>query len=256
MIIFTNLEMQHALSNGELNELRRWSTGAVCNGWEQITQRNIAGEAINLEPVQDFMPFLGVMAGYAVTVVIQPSDPVHKKNNPRAWSEYRRYVASVPGPKIVVVQDLDKPRLLGAFWGEVSANFHRSVGCIGTIIDGGIRDVDEMGQAGFKALARALCPGRAHSCPIRWGGEVEVFGRRIVPGQLIHADKHGFLAIPPGDEPGLLEATRFMDAMECQTVIVAARDAVGKSTSEICDAVDLAGEAFRAAVREKFGNKK
>jgi len=77
-----------------------------------------------------------------------------------------------------------------------------------------------------------------------------------VPGQLIHADKHGFLAIPPGDEPGLLEATRFMDAKECQTVIVAARDSVGKSPSEICDAVDRAGEMFRAAVREKFGRKR
>jgi regulator of RNase E activity RraA len=156
----------------------------------------------------------------------------------------------------VVVQDLDKPRLLGAFWGEVTASFSRSVGCVGTIIDGGIRDVDEMGQAGFKALARGLCAGRAHSHPIRWGGEVEVFGRRIVPGQLIHADKHGFLAIPPGDEPGLLEATRFMDAKECQTVIAAARDAVGKSPSEICDAMDRAGETFRAAVREKFGRQK
>jgi len=69
---------------------------------------------------------------------------------------------------------------------------------------------------------------------------------------LIHADKHGFLAIPPGDEPGLLEATRFMDAKECQTVIVAARDAAGKSPLEICDAMDRAGEAFRAAVRENF----
>ena len=256
MIVSTNLQMQYALSDGELNELRRWSTGAVCNGWEQITQRDIAGEAINLEPVRDFMPFLGVMVGYAVTVVIQPGDPAPKKNNPRAWSEYRRYVASVPRPKIVVVQDLDKPRLLGAFWGEVSANFHRSVGCVGTIIDGGIRDVDEMGQTGFKALARALCPGRAHSCPIRWGGEVEVFGRRIVPGQLIHADKHGFLAIPPGDELGLLDATRFMDAQECQTLIVAARDAVGKSTSQICDDMDRVGETFRTAVREKFGSKK
>ena len=246
--------MQPILSEGEVNELRRWSTGAVCNGWEQITRRQIEGEAINLEPVQDFMPFLGVMAGYAVTVVIQPGNPAPKRNNPQAWSEYRRYVASVPGPKIVVVQDLDKPRLLGAFWGEVTANFHRSVGCVGTIIDGGIRDVDEMGQAGFKALARAMCPGRAHSCPIRWGGEVEVFGRRIVPGQLIHADKHGFLAIPPGDELGLIEATRFMDAKECQTVIVAARNATGKSPSEICDAMDRAGETFRAAVREKFGS--
>ena len=247
--------IQPALSDGDLNELRRWSTGAVCNGWEQITGRDIVGEAINLEPVQDYMPFLGPVAGYAVTVVIQPSDPASKQRNPTAWSEYRRYVASVPGTKIVVVQDLDKPRLLGAFWGEVTANFHRSVGCVGTIIDGGIRDVDEMGQAGFKALARGLCPGRAHSCPIRWGVEVEVFGQRIVPGQLIHADKHGFLAIPPGDEPRLLDATRFMDARECRTVIVAARDAAGKSPSEICDAIDQAGAAFRSAVEEKFGRR-
>ncbi len=238
--------MQPPLTDGELNELRRWSAAAVCGGWEQITRRNIVGEAINLEPVQDFMPFLGPMIGYAVTVAIQPSDPAPKQQNPRAWSDYRRYVASVPGPKIVVVQDLDKPRLLGAFWGEVTSNFHRSIGCVGTIIDGGIRDVDEMAQAGFKALARGLCVGRAHSCPIRWGGEVEVFGRRIVPGQLIHADKHGFLAIPPGDEPGLLEATRFMDAQECQTVIVAARDAAGKSPLEICEALDRAGEAVSA----------
>ena len=248
--------MQPALSEGDLNELRRWSTGG-CLQWllEQITQRNIAGEAINLEPVHDFMPFSGPMAGYAVTVVIQPSDPAPKRQNPLAWSEYRRYVASVPGPKIVIVQDLDKPRLIGAFWGEVTGNFHRSLGCVGTIIDGGIRDIDEMGQAGFKALARGLCPGRAHSCPIRWGVEVEVFGRRIAPGQLIHADKHGFLAIPPGEEAGLLDATRFMDAKECQTLIVAARDAAGKSPLEICDAMDKAGEAFRAAAREKFGRK-
>ena len=202
------------------------------------------------------MQFLGPMTGYAVTVVIQPSDPAQKQKTPNAWSEYRRYVASIQGPKIIVVQDLDKPRLLGAFWGEVTANFHRSVGCVGTIIDGGIRDVDEMGQAGFKALARGLCAGRAYSYPIRWGGEVEVFGRCIVPGQLIHADKHGFLAIPPGDEQGLLEATRFMDAKECQTVIAAARDTVDRSPSEICDAMDRAGEILRAAVREKFRNKK
>ncbi|HEX4759009.1 MAG TPA: hypothetical protein VH308_13545 [Terracidiphilus sp.] len=85
---------------------------------------------------------------------------------------------------------------------------------------------------------------------------MEVFGRRNVPGQSIHADKHGFLAIPPGDEQGLLEATQFMDSKECQTVIVAARDTVDRSPSEICEAVDRAGEIFRAAVREKFRSQK
>ena len=31
-----------------------------------------------------------------------------------------------------------------------------------------------------------------------WGKPVEVFGQRVEPGQLVHADKHGFIAIPKG----------------------------------------------------------
>jgi regulator of RNase E activity RraA len=190
-----------------------------------------------------------------VTVVFEPSKAEHPEKNPRAWSEYREYVASVPGPKIVVVQDLDKPRVIGAFWGEVNSNIHRALGCVGTIIDGAIRDVDEMANAGFKALARRLCVGHAFSCPVRWGGPVEVFGRTVQPGQLIHADKHGFLAIPPEDEARLLEAARFMDANECETLIPAARDTAGKTTREVLDAINEAGARFGERAREKFGRK-
>ena len=32
----------------------------------------------------------------------------------------------------------------------------------------------------------------------RWGEPVEVFGQRVEAGQLVHADKHGFIAIPKG----------------------------------------------------------
>ena len=100
----------------------------------------------------------------------------------------------------MVVQDLDKPACYGSFWGEVISNTHRALGCVGTITDGAIRDLDEMNNAGFKAIARRLCVGHAFSIPVRWGCEVEVFGVRVQPGQLIHADKHGFLVIPEEDE--------------------------------------------------------
>jgi regulator of RNase E activity RraA len=218
------------LTHADLLQLKRWNTPTVYNGWEQITRHDSAREAFNPEETRDFMPQMGPMVGYAVTVVCEPSNPEHKRRNPNAASEYRRYVAETPGPKIVVVQDLDKPGVYGAFWGEVNANTHRALGCVGTITDGAIRDLDEMNNAGFKALARRLCVGHAHSTPVRWNCEVEVFGARIQPGQLIHADKHGFLAIPPEDVPHLLEAARFMDANECATVIAAARDSTGKTT--------------------------
>lgn len=241
------------LPAGVLHELRRWNTPTIYNGWEQITRRDASVEAFNREPVHDYMPQMGPMVGYAVTVVIEPGNPEHPRRAANAWSDYRRYVASVDGPKIVVVQDLDKPRLAGAFWGEVNSTVHRALGCVGTICDGGIRDLDEMTAAGFKALARGLCVGHAFSCPVRWGVEVEVFGRAIAAGQLIHADKHGFLAVPPEDEAGLLEAARFMDANECNTIISAARESTGRSGEEICTALDRAGTAFGAAAKARFG---
>jgi regulator of RNase E activity RraA len=242
------------LSHSQLLMLKRWNTPTIYNGWEMITRHDAAREGFNPEETRDFMPNMGPMVGYAVTVVCQPSNPAHKKNNPKAWAEYRRYVASVPGPKIVVVQDLDKPDVYGAFWGEVNSNIHRALGCIGTIIDGAIRDLDEMNNAGFKALARRLAVGHAHSYPVRWNCEVEVFGRKIQPGQLIHADKHGFLAIPAEDAtPRLLEAAIFMDRNECNTEIANARSAPGKSIEDILHSMDEAGAAFGAAARNRFG---
>lgn len=243
------------LTHAELLQLQRWNTPTIYNGWEQLTKRDASRECFNADEARDFMPEMGPMVGHAVTVVIEPGNAAHPAANPRAWSEYREYIASVPGPKIVMVQDLDKPRLHGAFWGEVNSNIHRALGCVGTIVDGGIRDLDEMRHAGFKALARRLCVGHAFSCPVRWGCEVEVFGTRVAPGQLIHADKHGFLAVPPEDEARLLEAARFMDANECETLIPAARDTAGKSAREVLDAIDAAGARFGENARAKFGRK-
>lgn len=243
------------LSHADLLQLKRWNTPTIYNGWEQITQHDTGCDGFNLEETRDFMPHMGSMVGYAVTVIIEPSNGAHPRGNPNAWAEYRAYVADLPGPKIVVVQDLDKPRVIGAFWGEVNSNIHRAFGCVGTITDGGIRDLDEMNNAGFKALARRLCVGHAHSCPVRWNCEVEVFGRKVRPGQLIHADKHGFLAIPPEDEERLLEAARFMDANECATLIAAAREAAGQTGQEILARINDGAAQFAANSARQFGKK-
>ncbi|NBP72449.1 MAG: RraA family protein [Alphaproteobacteria bacterium] len=243
------------LSHADLLQLKRWNTPTIYNGWEQITEKDPAADAFNLEETRDFMPQMGPMIGYAVTVVIEPSNKAHREANADAWDAYRRYVAGVPGPKIVCVQDLDKPRTIGSFWGEVNSNAHRALGCVGTIVDGAIRDVDEMTNAGFKALARRLCVGHAHVHPVRWNCEVEVFGRAIAPGDLIHADKHGFLVIAPEEEEGILEASRFMDVNECETVIPAARGASGLSSDKLLERLNEAGRRFGENVRQRFSGE-
>jgi regulator of RNase E activity RraA len=243
------------LDHAELLELKRWNTPTIYNGWEQITKRDSARECFNLEVCHDFMPQMGPMVGYAVTVVVEPSNPEHIQANREAWSEYRRYVAAAQSPKIAVVQDLDKPVAFGSFWGEVNSNLHRVLGCVGTITDGAIRDVDEMCNAGFKAIARQFCIGHANVIPIRWDCDVTVFGCPIQPDQLIHADKHGFLAVPECDETRLLEAARFMDSNECRTLIAAARSSQGKTTEEILQAIDQAANQFGQNAKGKYGGK-
>lgn len=241
-----------SLTPAQLLQLKRWNTPTIYNGWEQITSHDIASDSFNVEETRDFMPQMGPMVGYAVTLVIEPSNPEHKQR-PGAWDDYRRYVASVPGPKIVVVEDRDKPHVIGSFWGEVNSNVHRALGCVGTITDGAIRDLDEMTGAGFKAIARRLCVGHAHVVPVAWNCEVQVFGREIRPGQLIHADKHGFMAVPPEDEARLLDAALFMDRNECETVIAAARGCEGLTAEQALEQINLAGKAFAEATAERFG---
>jgi len=247
--------MVRKLTHADLLGLKRWNTPTIYNGWEQITRHNSARDGFNLEPVTDYMPHMGPMVGYAVTVVIEPSSPDHPKANPEGWDQYRAYMATVPGPKIVVVQDLDKPTMYGAFWGEVNSNIHKALGCVGTITDGGIRDTDEMNNAGFKALARGLCVGHANSFPVRWNCPVTVFGREILPGQLIHADKHGFLVIPDEDQEKLLDAAIFMDTNECNTMIQSARSSWGKSAAVVLSEFIEAVKAFGKAAKERFGKK-
>jgi 4-hydroxy-4-methyl-2-oxoglutarate aldolase len=245
-----------AMQYGDLLQLKRWNTPTIYNGWEAFTRHDRTKGFFNREETRDYMPEMGPMIGYAVTVVIEPSNPEHKSANAKAWSLYREYVASIDGPKIVVVQDLDKPETIGAFWGEVNSNAHKALGCVGTICDGAIRDLDEMRNAGFKALARRLCVGHAFSIPVRWNCDVEVFGVGVKPGDLIHADKHGFLIIPEEDQGRIVEAAAFMDANECQTKIPAARSTAGLSKAEILSALNEADAQFGKNAREKFAAKR
>ncbi len=247
-------ESNRPLAQSDLLELKRWNTPTIYNGWEQITRCDRTKIGINLEETRDFMPQMGPMIGYAVTLVVEPSSAVHPKANVESWSQWRRYVSDMKGPKIVVVQDLDKPHVIGSFWGEVNANVHRALGCVGTITDGAIRDVDEMTSAGFKAIARRLCVGHAWVCPVRWGGVVEVFGQSIESGQLIHADKHGFLAVPREDESAILDAARFMDSNECTTVIAAATPPAGTSSEQLLLNLDTAALEFRNSARKRFNS--
>jgi regulator of RNase E activity RraA len=110
--------------------------------------------------------------------------------------EWWDYILTLPAPRVLVMQDLDNPRPVGAYWGEVQANLHRALGCVGTISDGGVRDLDEVRRLRFHFFAPHLLVSHAYVHLVRIGLPVRVGGLLVRPGDLLHGDQHGVVRIP------------------------------------------------------------
>src|ERR1700749_3446809 len=101
------------LSLAELHKLKRWNAPSIANALEQVSRADPL-TLVNLDETRDYMPDMGPMIGYAMTVVISGGDPEARKKYPNNFVRYREYLASRPGPKIVVVKDVDQPRCYGS----------------------------------------------------------------------------------------------------------------------------------------------
>jgi 4-hydroxy-4-methyl-2-oxoglutarate aldolase len=136
-------------------------------------------------------PELGSMVGYAATGTIRAKGRVRGDQ-----TALYRHVRELPGPRVVVVQDLDEPPGHGSLWGEVNATIFRALGCAGCVTNGCVRDMKEARAMGFHFFARG--PGVSHAyVRVESAGQpVTVGGLRVSPGDLIHADQHGVLQIP------------------------------------------------------------
>src|SRR5437762_595245 len=61
---------------------------------------------------------------------------------------------------------------------------------------GSARDLDAM-ASGFFVLAGSIMPSHAHVHLVEFGGTVTVGGMVVSPNDIIHADRHGAVVIPP-----------------------------------------------------------
>jgi len=179
------------LSREELESLRRWSTCAISNGIElfNIRPRN---EGFMLPEIKCIFPELGAMIGYAVTAVISADSPEGRRIQPSDWWEM---ILRIPEPRVIVIHDIDRP-VVGSFWGEVNANIHRALGCVGTVTDGSVRDLDEVREIGFHFFSSCVTVSHAYVHLVEMGIPVKVGGLVVKPYDLILGDKHGVISIP------------------------------------------------------------
>jgi regulator of RNase E activity RraA len=179
----------------DLEKLSRISTPTISNAIETFGVRPNNHGFMNPDMKSRF-PDLGVMVGYATTVRVVADQPPSEARPAVPGLEYWEFVAAQPGPKVAVVQDLD-PWPVGSLWGEVNTNIHKALGCVGTVTQGGVRDLPEMQKNGFHTFSTAVLVSHAHVHYVDYGGAVRVGGIVVRTGDLLHADGHGVLVIPP-----------------------------------------------------------
>jgi regulator of RNase E activity RraA len=188
-------EAEARLSASELRALRRFNTPTISNAIELF---NVRPRHTGFLPhtIRCLLPDLGPIVGYAVTSKTRAAPPEAGEPVLDLLGDYFRYVASQPGPKIAVGEDLDDPPGLGAQFGEVTATIHQKLGCVGHITSGCPRDLDEVHALGFQLFGLNPCVSHAYVRLVAFDTPVTIGGVEINCGDLIHADKHGVCLIP------------------------------------------------------------
>jgi regulator of RNase E activity RraA len=127
-------------------------------------------------------------------------------------------VMKVPAPRVIVVEDLDDPPGLGSLWGEVNANMHKAMGCVGAVTNGSVRDLDEVEPLGFHFFASHIAVSHAYVHMVEVGTPVRIGGLTVRPGDLLHADRHGVTNIPLELAARIPEGVKVVDTMERQII--------------------------------------
>ena len=127
--------------------------------------------------------------------------------------DYFRNMAEGPRPAIAVLEDMDYPDCVSAWWGEVHTNVHKGLGLNGALTNGVMRDLGDLAE-GFPVVAGSIGPSHAFVHVRELGTPVNVFGMTVNQGDLVHADRHGGLVLPPEVIPNLKAAIEKMWAGE------------------------------------------
>ncbi len=200
------------LTAEQLDGLKKFSTPTISNAIEMFEVRPRNEGFLGAE-VRCLFPGLGRMVGYAFTAAISADLPAKGPQVIQRF-EYWQASASVPAPRIAVIQDLDSPPGKGSFWGEVNSNIHRALGFIGTVTNGGARDLDEMESLGFFTFAGEVSVSHSYVHLVDFGASVRVGGTVVSPGDLLHGDRHGVVVIPEQVAGTLAEAAGQVESAE------------------------------------------
>ncbi len=178
-----------------LDILRRFDACTLANAIERFNIRPRNEGFTNCGAICRF-PHLPSIVGHAVTGRIRTYMPPVTGKCYYENIEWWRYLATIPPPRVVVLQDFDNRPGFGAIFGEVHARICLALGCVAYITNGAVRDLQAIEPLGLQLFAGSVSVSHAYAHIVDFGDPVEIGGLKIKPGDILHGDRHGVLSVP------------------------------------------------------------
>lgn len=140
------------------------------------------------------------MAGRALTVQTVNGD----------WAKPVEAIDRAQKGDVIVIDAGGSPV---AVWGELASHSAVMMGVVGVVIDGAIRDIDDIRAMDFPAFSRSVAPNAGE--PKGYGGigmEISVGGQMVRTGDWIIGDESGIVVVPK--EKAVEVANRALDVHE------------------------------------------
>ncbi len=193
--------------------LSRIDTPTVCNAIEVVQGKRgfngfTRGTMVCTEPGR-------AVVGFAVTAQIAalapPTEPPEVIRARRM--AYYKAMHDAPKPSVAVIEDMDYPNCIGAYWGEINTTIHKGFGMSGALTNGVVRDLGDLPK-GFPVIAGSVGPSHGFVHVRSVGQPVRVMGLEVRQGDLVHADRHGAVVVPPAVIAPLAAAIRKLQETE------------------------------------------
>ncbi|MCA9269613.1 MAG: RraA family protein [Planctomycetales bacterium] len=177
-----------------LAQLAKFDTPTICNVIEllEIRPQNVGymNSAIRCA-FPDFSP----MVGFAATAQFRSDTPPASGSGYGGMSEQLELFERLPGPAVVVFQDVDDPPV-GATFGEVMCSTYQAFGSVGLITSGAGRDLEQVRALGYPVFTNSTICSHGYNRILHIGEPVRVGGLMVSTGDLLHGDANGVTNIP------------------------------------------------------------
>jgi|HubBroStandDraft_5_1064220.scaffolds.fasta_scaffold45765_3 4-hydroxy-4-methyl-2-oxoglutarate aldolase len=183
------------LSPLDLEKLKDFDSCTISNAIERLSVR-LRNEGFISGVARCRFPRLPPMIGYAATARIRTASAPMSHRCYYDRMDWWNYVATLPQPRVLVLQDADHRPGLGAFVGEIHAAIGVALNCVGCVTNGAVRDLPAVEAMGFQLFAGYTSVSHAYAHIVDFGEPVEIDSLKIASGDLLHGDRHGVVNVP------------------------------------------------------------